>query len=169
MTAATGRPMLAVGALALLVAVAGATAAAAAVDSPRLEEVTCQGLRVRQTGLPAGTPFVVEVADPQTGREFARREARSSGAGALDIRITADFAGAGQLVVEVETEQGGQEVEFAEAIHEFERPCPAAQAGRSSGRRTGLAVAAAVTVAVLVLTLVAVVRALGLLGRGAGR
>jgi hypothetical protein len=145
---ATGRwSALALGALALLVG-------APAVDSPRLEQVTCQGLRVRQSGLPARTAFVIEVTDPQSGREFARQEARSNGAGMLDARIAAPFDGAGQLAVEVEAERAGQEVEFAEAIHDFDRPCPAAQAGSSTRRRTGVVTAVAATVAALVVVVV---------------
>jgi hypothetical protein len=138
------RPALVLGTLALLLATAGGPAVAAAVDSPQLDQVTCQGLRIRQTGLPASTALVIEVADPASGREFARQEAMSSGAGVLDTRVAAPFHGASELVVEVEVERGGEEVEFAEAVHEFDRPCPA----RSSPRRR---VAAIGTAAVLVL------------------
>ncbi len=124
--------------------------ALAMVDSPRLEEVTCQGLRVRQSGLPAATAFVVEVSDPQSGRELARRQARSDAAGRLDTRIAVRFDAVSQLAVEVEGEGVGQEVELAEAIHEFDRPCPA---GRSPAGRTGVVVAALLAVVVLVLGL----------------
>lgn len=148
MKAAWRWPALALGTLAL--AVVGGPAVAATVDSPRLDQVTCRGLRIRQTGLPASTALVIEVADPESGRKFARQEAKSNGAGVLDTRIAARFDGASELVVEVEVERGGQEVEFAEAIHEFDRPCPTGQAGSSTGRRNGVATAGA-TVAVLVL------------------
>ena len=147
-------------ALALLLA---AGPAVAMVDSPRLEEVTCQGLRVRQTGLPAATAFVVEVSDPESGRALARQETRSDAAGAIDTRIAGPFDAATKLAVEVEREGAGQEVEFAEAIHEFDRPCPGSQAHRSSGGRAGLVVAGAVTVAILVLALVAGGRSLRVL------
>jgi hypothetical protein len=146
--------------LALLLA---AGPAVAMVDSPRLEEVTCQGLRVRQTGLPAATAFVVEVSDPESGRALARQETRSDAAGTLDTRIVARFDTATQLAVEVEREGAGEEVEFAEAIHEFDRPCPAGQAHRSSGGRAGLIAAAVVTAAILVLALVAGGRSLRIL------
>jgi hypothetical protein len=145
--------------LGLLLAV-GPAVAVAMVDSPQLEEVTCQGLRVRQTGLPASTALVVEVSDPQSGRQLARQEARSDAAGLLDIRIVAPFDAARQLAVEVESEREGQEVELAEAVHEFDRPCPDGEADRSSAGRAGMVMAAAVTVAVLVAGLVAGGRAL---------
>jgi hypothetical protein len=145
--------------LALLLA---AGPAVAMVDSPRLEEVTCQGLRVRQTGLPAATAFVVEISDPGSGRALARQETRSDATGAIDTRIAAPFDAAAQLAVEVERKGVGQEVEFAEAIHEFDRPCPGGQAHRSSGGRADLVVAGA-TVAILVLALVAGGRSLRVL------
>ena len=146
--------------LALLLA---AGPAVAMVDSPRLEEVTCQGLRVRQTGLPAATAFVVEISDPGPGRALARQETRSDATGAIDTRIAASFDAATQLAVEVERKGAGREGEFAEAIHEFDRPCPGSQAHRSSGGRAGLVVAGVVTVAILVLALVAGGRSLRVL------
>jgi hypothetical protein len=139
--------------------------ALAMVDSPRLEEVTCQGLRVRQTGLPADATLQVEVSDPQSGRELARQEARSDDAGTLDTHIAARFDGAMQLAVEVEGETGGEEVELAEAIHEFDRPCPDGTAGRSHTGGSGVVVAA---VAVLAAGLVAGGRALRVLLRHPG-
>jgi hypothetical protein len=166
MSAAGSWPGLALGTLALLVAAVSGQAVAAAVDSPRLDHVTCQGLRIRQTGLPASTALVIGIADPESGREFTRQEARSNGAGVLDTRIAARFDGASELAVEVEVERGGQEVEFAEAIHEFDRPCPAAQAGSSTGRRTGAATAAATAV---VLVLVAAGGAIYLVRRRVSR
>ena len=138
-------PALAVGALAL---VAGAPPAA--VDSPRLEQVTCQGLRIRQSGLPPQRLLVVEITNPETGQEFARQQVLSDEAGDIEARITAGFHGARQLAVEVEAERGDEEVEFAEAIHEFDHPCPAAPAGAPASRPAsvplpvGVAVAAAV-------------------------
>jgi hypothetical protein len=128
--------------------------AVAMVDSPRLEEVTCQGLRVRQTGLPADAALQVEVSDPQSGRELARQEARSDAAGTLDTRIAARFDGAMQLAVEVERETGGEEVELAESIHEFDRPCPDGTAGRPRAGRSGVVVAAVAAVAVMAAGLV---------------
>ena len=146
MTAAASWPARTLPVLALLAAAQGLPAVAA-VDSPRLDQVTCHGLRVRQTGLPLSTPLVVKVTDPASGHQFARQATSSNRAGVLDTRIAAGFAGAGQLMVEVEAERGGQEVEFAEAVHEFDRPCPATSS--SSGRR-GRVVAAAATVALVV-------------------
>jgi hypothetical protein len=169
MTAAASWPARTLPVLALLAAAQGLPAVAA-VDSPRLDQVTCQSLRVRQTGLPLSTPLVVKVTDPASGHQFARQETSSDRAGVLDTRIAAGFAGAGQLVVEVEAERGGQEVEFAEAVHEFDRPCPAAPAAGRLGQRTRAAVAAvvaAVTVAVLVLVVAGrVLRLLRHGGRG---
>lgn len=140
----------------------------ALVDSPRLEEVTCQGFRVRQTGLPAATALVVEVSDPTSGRELAHHETRSDAAGRLDTRIAARFDGVSQLAVEVEREGNGQAVELAETIYEFDRPCPTSPASGSGAGRTGMVVAAVVTLAVLVVGLVAGRRALRVM-RGPGR
>jgi hypothetical protein len=145
--AAGSRRGLALGTLALLAAAGGGLEAAAAVDAPRLEQVTCQGFRVRQSGLPASAELVVEVGDPTSGRELARREAAANAAGVLDTRVTGPFDGASELVVEVEIERGGEEVELAEAVHEFDRPCPT---GASTGRRARVVTAAA-AVAALVL------------------
>ena len=136
----------------------------AMVDSPRLEEVTCQGLRVRQAGLPASTELEVEVSDPRTGRELARQETKTDAAGRLDTRIAARFDGVSQLAVEVEREGAGKEVELAETIHEFDRPCPASTS-RSGAART-VVVAAVVALAVLVVGLVAGRWALRSPGRG---
>jgi hypothetical protein len=138
------------------------------VDSPRLEEVTCQGLRVRQTGLPADTTLEVEVSDPRSGRELARREARSDAAGTLDTRVVARFDGAMRLAVEVEREAGGEELELAESIHEFDRPCPDGTAGRSHAGRSGVMVAAVAAAAVLAAGLVAGGWALGVLRHPGG-
>lgn len=141
------------------------------VDSPRLEEVTCQGLRVRQTGLPASVPLEVEVSGPRTGRELARQEVRSDAAGTLDTRVVGRFDGAAQLVVEVEEEGGGSEVELAETVYEFDRPCPAAAVAggsRSWVGRPGVVVAAVLAAAFLVAGLVAGGRALQILRRPGG-
>jgi hypothetical protein len=143
------RSSLVLGALALLVTASGA-AAALTVDSPRLEQVTCEGIRVRQTGLPAQRLFVVEVTNPETGQEFARQKVLSTEAGSIDARITAGFEGARQLAVEVEANQGNEEVEFAEAIHEFDQPCPAAQASSSTPRGTNVVLPMAVGAIILV-------------------
>ncbi len=138
MSAAVSRPALVLGTLAWLVAAAGGPAAVVTVDSPRLNQVTCQGLTVRQTGLPASTKLVIAVTDPTTGRKFARQESVSSAAGVLDTQVAAPFDGASELVVEVEVERVGQDVEFAEAVHEFTRPCPAglAPAGAAGWSRS---------------------------------
>jgi hypothetical protein len=131
-SAAGRRPALgALGALVLLAA-GGGPAVAAVVDSPRLDQITCQGFRVRQGGLPASSALVVEVADPASGRELAHQSATSNAAGMLDTRVAGPFDGASELVIEVEIERGGDEVELAGAVHEFDRPCPT---GSSAGRR----------------------------------
>jgi hypothetical protein len=77
------------------------------------------------------------------------------------------FDGAAQLVVEVEDERG-QEVELAEAIHEFDRPCPARAAGGSRSGRVGLFVAGVVAAAILAAGLVARGRALRVLRHPGG-
>jgi hypothetical protein len=140
----------------------------AMVDSPRLEEVTCQGLRLRQAGLPASAALVVKVSDPRSGRQLARQETRSDAAGRLDTRVAARFDGASQLAVEVEAEHGDQEVELAEAIHELDRPCPDGSAGRSRAGGTPLVVAGVLAAAVLVAGLVAGGRALRVLRHPGG-
>jgi hypothetical protein len=66
---------------------------------------------------------------------------------------------------EVTCQMGGEEVELAEAIHEFDRPCPDGTAGRSHTGGSGVVVAA---VAVLAAGLVAGGRALRVLLRHPG-
>jgi hypothetical protein len=143
-------PALAVGALVLL---AGAPAAAV-VDSPRLEQVTCHGLRILQSGLPPQRLLVVEITNPETGQEFARQQVLSDAAGGIDASITAGFHGARQLAVEVEAERGDEGVEFAETIHEFDRACPAAPASAPASRPTRVPLPVAVAVAVAIAVLV---------------
>jgi hypothetical protein len=161
--AARHHPTLAVATLALLAAAGSGPEAAAAVDSPRLDQVTCQGLRVRQGGLPASAEVVIEVGNPTSGRELARQKAASNAAGVLDTRVAGPFDGASELVVEVEIERGDEEVELAEAVHEFDRPCPA---GASTGQRARVVAAASSVVA---LVLVATGATVFLLRRREGR
>jgi hypothetical protein len=84
--------------------------------------VTCDGLRVTQTGLPPSTEFEVIVLNPE--KPFPRlREVKvdSDARGRLDVKVRVSLRGLRR--VDVEVERKSDEEEFAETGVDLDLPC----------------------------------------------
>ena len=109
------------GALAVVAALAVGvfSGPAAALDEAQITEVTCDGLRVTQRGLPARLSVEVAVLETSTGHELAEVDARADAGGSLDVRVPVALRGVRQIVVEVESGH----TEYGEAGADLPQPC----------------------------------------------
>jgi MYXO-CTERM domain-containing protein len=106
-----------------------AAVAASALDEARIVEVSCDGLRVSQQGLPGGTVFEVGVIDAPSGAKLAEADVTSTAAGTIDVRIAARLRDVRQIVVEVERRSDG--AEYGEVGADLPQPCSTASAAPS--------------------------------------
>jgi hypothetical protein len=102
-----------------LVAVGMSAGPAAALDEAQITDVTCDGLRVTQRGLPADQAVEVAVIETSSGRTLAEVDARASTGGLLDLRVPVALRGVRQIVVEVEAGH----TEYGEAGADLPQPC----------------------------------------------
>jgi MYXO-CTERM domain-containing protein len=106
-----------------------AAVAASALDEARIVEVSCDGLRVSQQGLPGGTAFEVGVIDAPSGAKLAEADVTSTAAGTIDVRIAARLRDVRQIVVEVERRSDG--AEYGEVGADLPQPCSTTPAAPS--------------------------------------
>lgn len=103
-----------------------AAQAAYALDEAQITDITCDGLRVTQQGLPPGLEVEVVVLNAPKGTELAEVYSRVSAAGRVDVRVPVNLRGVAQIVVEVEQRSDG--TEYGEAAADL-KPCTPAPAG----------------------------------------
>ena len=108
--------------MSLLVAGLVVASPAEALTEARIVNVSCSGMRVVQTGLPPRTAFRVEAIDARDGSRLAEREARSTEAGRLDVRIHVDLHGVHRLHGEV-SKVNSPKAEYGEADVSLDRHC----------------------------------------------
>jgi hypothetical protein len=95
---------------------------ACALTEARIVDVTCDGLRVVQTGLPPSTGFVVEAINAANGRTLAERTVRSTPGGRLDVRLRTDLHHIRRLHGEV-AKAGSPDAEYGEADVSLDAHC----------------------------------------------
>ena len=91
-----------------------ASGTAWALNEVQLSEFSCAGLRVTQSGLPAGLDVEIIVLDPRTRRDLKSVPARTSSSGRLDRKIAVSLRGLPRVDVEVEVEVEVEDDEYGE-------------------------------------------------------
>jgi hypothetical protein len=92
------------------------------VAEAELTDITCQGFRVTETGLPPSDAYEVKVYDPDHPLPPLQEiPARSDAHGRLDVQVRQSLAGLFRVDVEVELVRG--KVEYAETGRDLRLPC----------------------------------------------
>lgn len=87
----------------------------------RLTDITCNGLHVTQTGLPASRAFEVHVLDPVVARVLTEQRTASDPGGNLDVVVAVSLRGLTRVHVEVERVDTA--AEYAEVDADLDLPC----------------------------------------------
>jgi hypothetical protein len=137
-----GSAAVTVGSLGLALLV-GASAAAA-LDEAQVVSASCDGVRVRQTGVPPDTAVELVAVDAVQGGDLGSVRAVASRAGVVDATVPARLTHVARVVVEVE--RASDKAEIGEAATDLPQPCsrvaapapPQARASSGSSRATAV-------------------------------